>query len=86
MGLSSVPREFRDRLRWLPHARYQVHAVRRAIGVLVRLGRFFEFKGDDRVKVRRVDLGEAGCRVYEPVDRTGDAAMLWIHGGGYILG
>jgi acetyl esterase/lipase len=85
MGLNSVPREFRDKLRWLPHPPYHIHAVRRAVDALMRLGRPFEFKGDDRVKVRRVDHGEAGCKVYQPVDPTGDAAMLWIHGGGYIL-
>ena len=86
MGLNSVPREFRDKLRWIPHPPYHIHAARRALDALIRLGRLFEFKGDERIKVRREDHGEAGCKVYQPVDPTSDAAMLWIHGGGYILG
>jgi acetyl esterase/lipase len=83
--LNSVPREFREALRWLPHPPYHNHAARRTVEVLVRLGRPFEFQGDDRVKAWWVDHGEAGCKVYEPVNRTSDAVMLWIHGGGYIL-
>ena len=86
MGLNSVPREFRDKLRWIPHPPYHIHAARRAVDALIRLVRLFEFKGDERIKVRREDHGEAGCKVYQPVDPTRDAAMLWIHGGGWRTG
>jgi acetyl esterase/lipase len=85
MTLKSVPPEFRNKLRWLPHPPYHIHTARRLVAALVSLGRRFEFKGDEHIKVRRVDHGEAGCKVYQPVDPTSDAAMLWIHGGGYIL-
>ena len=37
MGLNSVPREFRDRLRWIPHPPYHIHAARRAVDALIRL-------------------------------------------------
>jgi len=85
MGSDAVPQEFRDKLRWLPDPPYHVPIVRRVVESLVRLGRAFEFKGDDRVEAYWVDQGQAGCKVYRPVERTSDAVLLWIHGGGYIL-
>jgi len=81
MGSDAVPQEFRDKLRWLPDPPYHVPIVRRVVESLVRLGRAFEFKGDDRVEAYWVDQGQAGCKVYRPVERTSDAVLLWIHGG-----
>jgi acetyl esterase/lipase len=83
--MNNVPPEFRDKLRWMPDPPYHNHAVRRVVAALVRLGRRFEFTGDEHIKVRRVDHGESSSKVYRPVNPTSDAAMLWIHGGGYIL-
>ncbi len=85
MGLDAVPREFRDKLRWLPDPPYHVPMVRRVVEMLVGLGRAFGFKGDDRIEAYWVDHGESGCKVYRPVEPTSDAVLLWIHGGGYIL-
>lgn len=31
-------------------------------------------------------LGEAGVRIYRPDNNQQGAALLWIHGGGYIMG
>ncbi len=31
-------------------------------------------------------FGEAGVRVYQPEGQTSGAGLLWIHGGGYIIG
>lgn len=38
------------------------------------------------VRMRAVDLGPFGVRVYEPHGARSGAGMLFIHGGGYVLG
>ncbi|MFE6075352.1 alpha/beta hydrolase [Paenibacillus sp. NPDC057886] len=48
-------------------------------------------KSDDVRTTKRIIAGAAGdmlVKIYEPSERTGDKlpAMLWIHGGGYVLG
>jgi len=85
MGIDEVPQEFRDKLRWLPDPPYHVSFVRHVMEVLVRLGRPFEFKGNDRIETRWVDHGGARCKIYRPKEPKSDAVLLWIHGGGYIL-
>lgn len=85
MGIDEVPQEFRDRLRWLPDPPYHVPFVRHMMEILIRLGRPFEFKGDDRIGTRWVEHGGARCKVYRPEDPKTDAVLMWIHGGGYIL-
>lgn len=50
-------------------------------------------RGDARLRSRRapgvelVDLGQVGLRVHRPVGLEGAApGLLWIHGGGYVIG
>jgi acetyl esterase/lipase len=38
------------------------------------------------VRVRNVRDGAARVRVYEPASRRTDAALLWVHGGGLVIG
>ncbi len=85
MRHDDVPKEFHDKLRWLPDPPYHVPFVRHIMEVLIRLGRPFEFKGDDQIEARWVEHNGTRCKVYRPRAPKNDAALLWIHGGGYIL-
>ncbi|MCP4628262.1 MAG: alpha/beta hydrolase [bacterium] len=86
MDLSQAHPDLRGYLRWIPAIPYHLPVVRRALDVLVRLCRIFEFKGDENIKVRWVQHGESASKIYQPVAPASDSALLWIHGGGYILG
>jgi acetyl esterase/lipase len=36
--------------------------------------------------IKDYNFGNAGVRVYQPEGETSGAGLLWIHGGGYIIG
>jgi len=38
------------------------------------------------VKIRRLRRGRLRLRLYWPQRRTSRAALLWVHGGGYVIG
>ena len=38
------------------------------------------------VHIDNLAAGRVPLRVYHPAERATDAALLWIHGGGYVLG
>ncbi len=38
------------------------------------------------VEVSRQEIDGVGLRVYRPVERRSGAALLWLHGGGFIVG
>jgi acetyl esterase/lipase len=38
------------------------------------------------VEIRDYDFGDSGVRVYTPNGEPSGAGLLWIHGGGYIIG
>lgn len=40
----------------------------------------------ERVEVRTVHGGRVGLRIFTPVTRRGDGALLWVHGGGLVIG
>src|SRR5262245_6255410 len=83
MDLSLVAPELRGPLRLLPPLpigrRWALRLFR--LGAAHRPGR--------RVSGVRVDdlaAGRVPLRIYRPVERSGGAALLWIHGGGFVLG
>jgi len=41
---------------------------------------------DPAVTVSVVNISQGSLRVYEPVSKTSGAGLLWIHGGGMIMG
>jgi acetyl esterase/lipase len=81
--LSAVPSELRTRALWLPLVVDNRHTL--AVG-----RRFFlrDTAPVDGVTVTRRDVpGGQDVFVYEPTGRvTPSAALLWIHGGGFVLG
>ncbi len=80
--------ELRGRLRWIPPLPFYSPLARRSFGLLsgllsvVRKG----FQGNDQIGVDRVDHGAAFSKVYRPLANAEGAAILWLHGGGFILG
>ncbi|MGV2982114.1 alpha/beta hydrolase [Microbacterium sp. AGC85] len=55
--------------------------------MLVRIGvRFLPGAATTGVSMTKMHAGSLRARVYRPVEQTSDAALLWIHGGGLILG
>ena len=57
--------------------------MRGVIRVAVKLMRVPKIDG---VTVRTVRLGPAGLRVYRPEQGASGAGLLWIHGGGFVIG
>lgn len=53
--------------------------------ILRRLMTFVRTPKQDAVAVETI-AGTPPIRVYTPHDRRSDAALLWIHGGGYVIG
>jgi acetyl esterase/lipase len=81
--LQDVAPELRPRLRLIPRPRFQSALYRqfqRWINARMPSPRV------EGVSIETVDEGACGLRVYTPSSRRFDGALLWIHGGGYIVG
>ncbi len=86
--LNPVHAELRSSVRWVP--RFSLNRL--LLRILRRLG-IHRGRLPEGVTVENVRIpGLAGApnlrvRKYEPVQRApGSAALLWLHGGGYVLG
>lgn len=76
--------ELARRARWLPRYDVGPRLVRATRWIY---GAFPEARSDAQVEVRRADLGGVRAWVFRPRDRVGALpALLWLHGGGYVLG
>lgn len=84
MELERINPELRRLYRWLPHIRMDYTWV-------LRLLRFLPApptpaRDREGVEIEDHQLATAGLRTYIPRERHADAALLWIHGGGMIIG
>jgi len=83
MDLKRVAPDLRRRARWLPRVPlgkpWALWLTRALANALPRTP-----LGD--VSLEQVEHHGLRLRVYRPADRRGDVGMLWIHGGGYVLG
>ena len=78
--------EIDPRLRAAALLRSIRHVDRAPIRAVARFAmRHWPSRRVDGVRVRVARAGNAGVRVYEPQVRSG-AALLWIHGGGLVVG
>lgn len=84
MNVERVHPELQDKVRKIPAIPFHRPLVRRFFAWFSRLSG--GFKGDDKVRVSWVNHGAARSKCYQPVSPKTDAALLLIHGGGYILG
>ena len=84
MDIEIINPELRMRYRMFPDLPYHRPALRPALRVLLRvLGNSGPVRGVS-VKTHRVE--EAQVRLYRPPQAASGAGLLWMHGGGYIVG
>lgn len=83
MDIERINPELRRLYRWLPHLRMDWPWL---LWLLRRLPAPRPAAGTDRVAVEDHDLVHAAVRLYVPRARANGAALLWIHGGGMLIG
>jgi len=84
MDISQAHPDIRGPLRWIPAIPYHLPVVRVLVRTLANM--YPGFKGDENINIRWVQHGESASKIYQPVAPLSDGALLWIHGGGYIIG
>ena len=83
MDISLVAPELRGPLRWVPPLPIGHRWALR----LLRWGAAHRPARDvNGVRIESLTAGRVPLRVYRPTAGATDAALLWIHGGGYVLG
>lgn len=85
MDASRLHPELRSIFRFVPNlpigAPWRIRGIRKAMGLLP------VFKVPDGIRVEVIDLGRgAGVRVFTPEGGGNGAALLFIHGGGMVIG
>jgi acetyl esterase/lipase len=83
MELDEVAPELRDRVRRIPAVPVNRPWPRR---VMRLIGRLMPGKATDGVVTEMHRVGGRALRVYRPAAPRGTGALLWIHGGGYVIG
>lgn len=81
MATGTIPEELRRAVRWVPPL--PLHRLR-ILRLAQRLSRHGRPKATDGVRIT-ASAGPPAVRTYLP-DRGTGAALLWIHGGGLVLG
>jgi acetyl esterase/lipase len=82
VDLEDVTPELRDRVRRIPAIPVDRPWPRQAMRLL---GRLMPAKRTPGVSITVQRLGRRSVRVFRPTQR-GRAALLWIHGGGFVIG
>ncbi|MCW2831270.1 MAG: lip2 1 [Aeromicrobium sp.] len=77
--------DFHPDLRRLARALPQQPINRRTYRLVRALGKLAEMRPAKDVEIVQL-AAEAAVRVHRPTQPGGDAAVLWIHGGGYVIG
>jgi len=83
MDIEQVDVDLRTATLRLPATDPSKTAMRRISGIALKV---MPVKRAPGVRVRTVRDGAARVRLYEPAERRTDAALLWIHGGGLVIG
>jgi acetyl esterase/lipase len=83
MELSQVAPELRSRVRWFPPIPIGSTFGRRMMRYLGSRARMAKIEG---VRIETLDTNVPPLRLYYPELRQTNAALLWIHGGGYLIG
>ncbi len=84
MDIQKVAPELRPYYQYLPaipfHNRFLQFLMRFSLGLI---GRRRHMNG---VQVERTRIGPFGLRIYQPDQGTCGAGLLWMHGGGFMIG
>lgn len=84
MNLSHVNPEIRDRVRWMPRPPVGNPLARWLLRTISRLAPDQQHQG---VTLQKTSTATGvNLRIYTPDNRRSDAALLWIHGGGLVIG
>ena len=83
MELADIAPELRARARWMPPIPIGSAAGRWLLRAASRLVPKARLNG---VMLRRLAAAGVPLRVYVPDERLSQACLLWIHGGGYVIG
>lgn len=84
MDIEKVHPELRKVIRRFPKLPLHRTWVRKLVNIVPRL--LPKAKVPEGVKLSVVDLGDCSLRVYEPESGGSGAGLLWIHGGGMVIG
>jgi acetyl esterase/lipase len=85
-GNSLSPNEFHPDLRWIGRLAPRTLVSPRLLPALRTLGSLHRPGTDTDVEVLTLTSG-VGVRLYRPAGASGPSpALLWIHGGGYVIG
>ena len=85
MKIDQVDPELRRSVRRMPRLPIRGRTGRRIVRVLVRVSGGVG-KPVEGVEIRKLPDQGPGLRVYVPADGGSGAGLLWIHGGGYVIG
>jgi acetyl esterase/lipase len=83
MDIQQVDVDLRDAAARMPATDPSKASMRRLAGLALTVMPVKRARG---VRVRTVREGAVKVRVYEPAERRTDAALLWVHGGGLVIG
>ena len=84
MDIQKIAPELRQIYQYLPAIPFHKISLHPAVRLMMRLmGRSRLVKG---VKVEKYQIGPAGLRVYRPQEGSSGAGLLWMHGGGLVVG
>lgn len=83
MDIDKVAPELREATKKMPNLDLSKAWLR----TLVRMGmRLMRVPGTDTVAVSAIKVAGLRLRIYRPQQHTGNGALLWIHGGGLLIG
>ncbi len=84
MDIQKIHPELRPIYQYLPAIPFHKTGLRPVVRLMTRLmGRTRLAKG---VKVEKHRIGPVGLRVYRPQEGSSGAGLLWMHGGGLVVG
>jgi acetyl esterase/lipase len=83
MDIQLVDVDLREATARMPATDPSKPSMRRAAALALKV---MPVKRARRVRVRTVREGTIKVRVYEPAERRTQAALLWVHGGGLVIG
>ena len=83
MDIELIHPELRTAVRRFPPLPFHRH---RLLPFLRFASRLIRSKRPDGIDVEDRRVGSAGVRIYRPSDAETRAAILWIHGGGFMIG
>lgn len=84
MDIQKINPQLRRVYQYLPAIPFHNRFTQRMLRLIMRLtGRA---RLADGVKVEKIQIGPASLWVYRPQEGTSGAGMVWMHGGGFVIG